>query len=139
MTREEKFYEMVASSESSIQNFNDFFDDKAIVWAAHKIKFLDARVKALESENESLREIVSESCAAVGSTCRCSTKASLDFMAGVPGEIRMTVDALQERANLMDSALREIRSAAIRGIHGDFLDVNVVGIANKALEETCQK
>lgn len=48
MTREEKFYEMVASSESSIQNFNDFFDDKAIVWAAHKIKSLDARVKALE-------------------------------------------------------------------------------------------
>lgn len=85
MTREEKFYEMVASSESSIQRFNDFFDDKAIVWAAHKIKSLDARVKALEE------------------------------------------------------ALREIRSAAIRGIHGDFLDVNVVGIANKALEATCQK
>ena len=68
----------------------------------------EQRVNELESENETLREIVSESCAAVGSTCICSTKASLDFMAYIPGEIRMTVDALQQRVNALEEAIRPI-------------------------------
>lgn len=112
----------------------------------------EARVKALESENETLREIVSESCAALGATCRCSTRASLDFMAGVPGEIRMTVNALQARVKALEEALRAIADG--RGMVRDKSTIYMNGrtpevpaifnkydmqeIAKIVLEATCQ-
>jgi two-component SAPR family response regulator len=37
MNRPEKWKEMVNGSKESIENFNDFLDDKAIVWADNEM------------------------------------------------------------------------------------------------------
>lgn len=38
MSRPKKWEEMVKSSKDAIEDFNDFADDKAIVWADNEIK-----------------------------------------------------------------------------------------------------
>ena len=120
--------------------------------ATATISVLQNRIKELEADNEMLRTIVSESCAAVGATCRCSTKASIDFMAGVPNEIKMTVDALQYRLHALEDALRLISSG--RGLVEDrstvymsgrspvapkhFNTRDMIEVAEKALEAACK-
>lgn len=56
----------------------------------------DAEIQRLRVENEKLRKIISDSVAALESGF-CSTDASLEFMADVPKEIRLTIKSL--RAN----------------------------------------
>jgi hypothetical protein len=45
MTPEEKFLSMVKNSKELIEDFNDFADDQAIVWAANEIKNLRLLLK----------------------------------------------------------------------------------------------
>lgn len=47
MTLEEKFFSMVESSANEIENFNDFSEDRAIMWAANEIKHLREMVKEM--------------------------------------------------------------------------------------------
>lgn len=51
VTPEEEFRRMVASSREAIEDFNDFLEDKAIVWA-------DGRIKNLESEISRHKQIM---------------------------------------------------------------------------------
>jgi polyhydroxyalkanoate synthesis regulator phasin len=48
MTLEEKFFSMAESSEKAIEDFNDFADDRAVVWAAKEIRHLREMVKEIE-------------------------------------------------------------------------------------------
>jgi len=44
MTREQKWEEMLNNSRLTKENFNDFADDNAIIWAAEKIEKLEKRM-----------------------------------------------------------------------------------------------
>lgn len=44
VTPEQKFRELVASSKDAIEDFNNFLEDKAIVWAASRIKTLEDEI-----------------------------------------------------------------------------------------------
>lgn len=46
MTKEEKFLAMVKSSKELIDDFNDFADGQAIVWAYNEIKTLRGLLKS---------------------------------------------------------------------------------------------
>lgn len=48
-TLEEKFFALAEKSEEAIEDFNDFADDRKIVWAAREIKHLRELVKVLKS------------------------------------------------------------------------------------------
>ena len=47
MNLEEKFFSLAERSEKAVEDFNDFADDRAVVWAAREIKHLREMVKEL--------------------------------------------------------------------------------------------
>jgi hypothetical protein len=61
MTLEEKFFSMAESSEKAIEDFNDFADDRAVVWAAKEIRHLREMVKEL-TPNERLTRAKEKAC-----------------------------------------------------------------------------
>lgn len=49
----EKWLKMVSESEDAVENFNEFLDDKAILWAASRIKELEKELSAALSDTPS--------------------------------------------------------------------------------------
>lgn len=60
MSRPEKWKEMVKSSRAEIEDFNDFADDKAIVWADNQIRSYKEAMMALVRGNNNWRITVND-------------------------------------------------------------------------------
>ena len=54
MDKQDKWKEMAKQSSQSIEEFNDFIDDKAIVWADSELKNYKRAVKLLTSVNKGI-------------------------------------------------------------------------------------
>ena len=60
MGRPEKWKEMVRSSRELIEDFNDFSDDKAVVWADNQIRSYQESMMALVRGNSNWAMTVTE-------------------------------------------------------------------------------
>jgi len=89
---------------------------------AEQMQRIADQVAGVMQENERLREIISQSTAAIGNGSFCSAQASVEFMAGTPGEISAEVGSLRTER----SALKEALS--------DLLDRYVQAIGNEGIE-----
>lgn len=107
MNLEEKFKAMVSSAEDEIENFNDFSEDKALVWASTKIK----------DQSSALIRLAVALDAIIHSTNHCGCDATLfsDFAGKVADEIQPDLRAVlgdsvaswtDQRAELADLRAR---------------------------------
>lgn len=73
------------------------------------------------AENETLRQIVSDVCTALGNGAVCAPDCSLAFMGHVPEEVRLVVQGLRSRAEAAEAerTSREAEIERIRDVAGE--------------------
>lgn len=96
-----------------LQDWSDI--DALMTEAAVEIAFL-------RKENEALREVVSESAAALGNGASIAPQCSLEFMQGLPREIalcadRLRQDAAQARADGIEAAAILVEDNIVMNTH----------------------
>lgn len=69
---------------------------------------IEAAKEQAEQENLKLREIISKSVAALGNGSAALPTCSLEFFANVPNEIRLTIQAKDQKARELEAALKDI-------------------------------